>query len=490
METLTMWIHPFRKNGPPYRKQPRLPRTHLRVEALEDRCLLSMLSAIPVSAPATTPSISSQGVSDSVYIGDESDMSVKRFNAATGAFEGTFVASSSGGLDGPRGLIFAPHHNLLVVNQNEGLPINGEIDQYDKKGAFIGPLVTSSNPNGPFAPRGIVMGGPHQTLYIADMGNLGDPAGPAGRLERFDGKTGAFLGDLVPTGFTGEFNPRGVVFGPDGNVYVSVRNLAPAGGEVLRFNPVTGAFLGDFVDSNSTNDLNRPEGLTFGPDGNLYVTSFRTDATDTDKILEFNGRTGDYIGKIDLDQVGQPRAFGQALLFGPQGRLFVPITGNGPDTGEVRRYDVETKTFDVFVPPNAVGGALGQPWYLTFGETDRATLAYGDESEGSRDSVQLEPAAVSSLAQRLSFANPLGPIVAASALTTPAMQVGNHAAPIAPTQDSMSAWPQTSATMQGKEMSASPIRVSSSHALDLPTGDSSLNWIDRQFLANLNLAWI
>jgi hypothetical protein len=49
----------------------------------------------------------------------------------------------------------------------------------------------------------------------------------------------------------------------------------------------------------------------------------------------------------DLDRVGQPRAFAQALLFGPDGKLFVPITGNGPDTGEVRRYDVSTGSFDV-----------------------------------------------------------------------------------------------------------------------------------------------
>src|SRR5262249_42084758 len=134
--------------------------------------------------------------------------------------------------------------------------------------------------------------------------------------------------------------------------------------------------LGDFVDSNSTNDLNRPEGLAFGPDGNLYVTSFRTDSSDTDKILEFNGTTGAYLSKIDLDQVGGDRAFAQAILFGPGGKLFVPITGNGPDTGEVRRYDVSTGSFDVFIPPNASGGPLGAPVYLTFGNTHPVPLDY------------------------------------------------------------------------------------------------------------------
>ena len=45
----------------------------------------------------------------------------------------------------------------------------------------------------------------------------------------------------------------------------------------------------------------------------------------------------------------------------------------------VRRYDVATKGYTVFV---ASGGPLGQAWYLTFGQTDPATLAY---SEGHSD---------------------------------------------------------------------------------------------------------
>jgi hypothetical protein len=57
----------------------------------------------------------------------------------------------------------------------------------------------------------------------------------------------------------------------------------------------------------------------------------------------------------------------------------VPISGIfGPDAGAVRRYDITTKQFDVFVPPRPQGGPLGAPWYLTFGKTDPGTLAYGE----------------------------------------------------------------------------------------------------------------
>jgi hypothetical protein len=146
---------------------------------------------------------------------------------------------------------------------------------------------------------------------------------------------------------------------------------------VLRFHidPVTGAVTSQiFVQSDATNDLNRPEGLVFGPDGNLYITSFRADANDTDKILVFD-RDGNFLKAkaIGLDQLGQPRAFAQALLFGPGGFLYVPISGDGQHTtGEVRRYDVSAGSFDI----SSTSAHLGQPWYLTFGKTNSATLVY------------------------------------------------------------------------------------------------------------------
>ena len=347
--------------------------------------------------------------SDSLYIGDQtdplaSDNTVKRFGqveTSSGVFLGDFVTPNSGGLKGPRGLVFDNSGHLLVGHQNQDLPLTGAVLLYNANTGnplqtIVPAVVPSSSgpdPNAPWAPRGMILWD-KKVLFIADfISSRLDIPGRPGRLLSFKAN-GKFLSDLTPdpADFPRElFHPRAVVIGPDGLLYVSIwpdpvnpdPTKSPLGGYVLRFNPNTGDFVDVFIESDGGKDeLNRPEGLVFGPDGNLYITSFRADASDNDKIMIFQGPNGVVpsapLGWIDLDQVGQPRAFAQALLFGPGGFLFVPISGNGPDTGSVRRYDVVSETYDIFVPAKGNGGPLGAPMYLTFGNTDPATLVYVD----------------------------------------------------------------------------------------------------------------
>ncbi len=337
---------------------------------------------------------------DSLYVGDQSDNTVKRFDADTGAFQGAFVNKGNSPIKGPRGLIFNLDGDLLIANQNAGANKSGEILKHrGTTGEFLGALVPHNDPNAPFALSGIVLrivpGA--DVLFVADQSSVGKN-NPPGRLLAYTGN-GVLFADLTPdpvTQFPGafstdEFHPRGVVLGPDGLLYVSVThdldpksaNFNPIAGWILRFNPSNnGAFHDVFARYTSTGcatHLHRPDGLAFGPDGMLYVTAFRANPEDTDKILVFDG-SGACVDQIDLDQAGQARAFAQALLFGPANddgeSLFVPISGNGPDTGAIRRYNVTTKDFSIFVPPAAQGGSLGEGWYLTFGKTDPGTLKY------------------------------------------------------------------------------------------------------------------
>jgi sugar lactone lactonase YvrE len=346
------------------------------------RWLSSMGATVGMGLLALTMglgAVSTVNAADSLYIGDANDNSVKQYDASTGAFQGIFV-KSQGGVHLPNGIIFDSAGNLLVSNQNANTGTSGEILQFDTTGKLLDQLVQNNDPNAPEAPQGIVL--VNGSLFVADVISppiKGNP-NPPGTLRKYT-SSGAFIGAFVPdSSFTDAFHPRGVVLGPDGLLYVSnVPNLPPPagtglGGNVLRFNPDTGAYLDAPISSpGGGGNLNRPDGLVFGPDGRLYVTSFRADSTDKDKILIYQvnpypqGAT--LVDHIDLDTPGQARAFAQALLFGPGGYLFVPIT----NTGEVRRYNVNTKAYTTFVP---AGGPLEAPWFLTFGTTQPGTLAY------------------------------------------------------------------------------------------------------------------
>ena len=79
--------------------------------------------------------ISSAARADTLYIGDGNDNTVKGFDADTGTRidfgngnTGIFVTTGSGGLHGPRGLIFNQSGNLVVANQNIGLYEKGIIE--------------------------------------------------------------------------------------------------------------------------------------------------------------------------------------------------------------------------------------------------------------------------------------------------------------------------------------------------------------------------
>lgn len=347
------------------------------------RHCLWLFSALFVLLGALSPL---KANADSLYIGDTDNpinpiSTIKRFDATTGAFIDTFVSSGSGGLSGPTGILFVDG-NIVVASQNPLLKISGGILQYNgSTGQFINSLVPSSSKYAPFAPRGIILG---DKLYVADLTISSGIS--SGRIRTYT-KDGQFQGDINLGNAikNKDSHPRGIVFGPGPSsdlLYVSVRDLNKTdglGGYVLRFNP-DGSFVDVFIaDDGGPGQLNRPEGLVFGPNGKLYITSFRATTTDTDSIRVYNS-DGTFDHKIDLDTVNGSRAYAQALLFGPNGCLFVPIT----NTGEVRRYNVgggqcDAVQMDHYQTFISAGGNLGVPWYLTFGKTNPKTLEYEED---------------------------------------------------------------------------------------------------------------
>lgn len=383
---------------------------------------------------------------------------VKRFDAHTGKFldshrpSQAFIftddcsasAPLSGSVCGPGRILFRDDSLYLGngnINRNSyydtrfiSADISGEMLRFGPDGKpqrVLVPAVKSSgsgfvdNLNAPHIPTGMVLY--KNILYVGDLATKNTPEEIArnalcdpfvdetvchpGEIIKYNAQTGARLGSLglpAPSILPlDSFHPRGIVLGPDGKLYIAVRDLpANCGGHILQYDLKTNTYA-RFIDSTdacasavpdpTSNHLHRPDEIAFGPDGNLYVASFRKNGGDVDRILKFSGpnstHPGTLLDSIVLNVLGQPRAFAQGLAFGPGDRLFVPVSFvpfnfiNEDRVGEIRAYNVRSKDCRVFVPSWKHGGPLSGPMFLSFANTDPATHAYRGEKDKSHNNL-------------------------------------------------------------------------------------------------------
>jgi streptogramin lyase len=185
-------------------------------------------------------------------------------------------------------------------------------------------------------------GGPQLSKYGFTLGldgntYIGGWDGEGDAVARYDSETYEFQDFFVPRGSGGLSVPQGMTFGPDGHLYVASR----ATQNVLRYDGKTG----EFIDVFASGRMYRPVGITFGPDGDLFVAS-----QDTDEILRYDGFSGESLGVF---------ASG-ATLYGPfelrfrdDGKLYVSnfwgqsISTFDAQTGESLGYFVEDTPEDI-----------------------------------------------------------------------------------------------------------------------------------------------
>jgi DNA-binding beta-propeller fold protein YncE len=241
--------------------------------------------------------------------------------------------------DGPRGgccMTFGPDENLYVSAAG-GAAMPGRINRFN---GVTGEFIDEFIPPGPTAPtRPLTMVfGPDGHLYVGDIGPHS--------IRRYDGQTGANLdadGHFVDPGAFGPTGPQLFTFGSDGKLYiVAPANLATVPdfyGAVRRFDPATGQ-IDDFVTGTIAEPVN--SGLTFGPDGHLYVGA-------GNGVNRYDGLTGAPLGTF-VAQASAGLGVPVGMVFGPDGNFYVANPGTVGD-GNVLRFDGETGAFiDAFIP--------------------------------------------------------------------------------------------------------------------------------------------
>jgi len=242
-----------------------------------------MVSGLMIIAQGTALAGPKGAVGD-LYVADPNINNVTQYDRVTGVDVGIFAyVAMRGAFD----LTFGPNGNLFVVNVGDGT-----VNEYDgSTGAFIKVFISTGLPaimNILFTPNGTVLVGDSDSQVINE----------------YDGSTGSFIRTFA-TGIKTTLG-NGLIIGPNGNMFASdILN------NTVREYALDGTDLGIFT---SGGGLNFPVGIAFGgPDNNLFVSSHSPSS-----VLEYDGVTGVFIGVFSNDF-----GFPQGLRFGPDGNLWV-----------------------------------------------------------------------------------------------------------------------------------------------------------------------
>jgi len=175
---------------------------------------------------------------------------------------------------------------------------------------------------------------------------------------QYDGATGDLVGTFA-TRASGQYN--GMTWGPNGNLFTSHQSTFGSW-RIQEYDGLTGAFLGNRVIYNA-GDFSAGKGLAFGPDGDLFVGDWAKGT-----INRYDGATYALEASTPLNAIGTPNG----MRFAPNGHLLV-ISGG---FNNVRDFDVSGGGIsDMGVFANIVGGV--QPQDMTFGPNGSLFVALG-----------------------------------------------------------------------------------------------------------------
>lgn len=251
-----------------------------------------------------------------LLIQDVNNDTVLRYDGITGDRIGQFVGRGAGGLDAPHNPTFGPDGNMYVFSNAPGaqkvLRFNGQT------GAFLDVFVDTGE--GGFAGSAEMLFGPDGNFYVSS----------GTQVLRYD-SSGNFI-DAIGGAGSGLDSACGIEFGLDGNLNV----YDTFDEEMRRFNPVTGNLINVLI-APSANLVNACD-FDIGPNGDIFIT----DAT-LGGVRRFDGTDGSFLGVFATTS----STAASGVTFGPDGNLYVNVSGN------TDRFDGQTgQSIDRFVAGN------------------------------------------------------------------------------------------------------------------------------------------
>ena len=275
-----------------------------------------------------------------LYVSNHFTNEISRFEIETKEAS-LFASPHDGQIDEPSSMYFGPESKLWVTSTG-----TNSLLQFDSNtGLFLSATKLSESAEKHLnRPIGLTMGpycenSVHYeesgytddcTIFVSDSGN--------NRILKYNGDSKQlepFISSLSST------SPEHIEFGPptcskqmgDCFLFVSFPDID----QIHKYDVNDGTFKGDFL---KKREAKAPHSFTFGPDGSLYVSSWKTD-----EILKY-----DADGKFDYDE--NPFSTGGGLN-GPRGIAFVSI-GNDD---ELKLFVTSEETHDV-LQYNGTSGSL------------------------------------------------------------------------------------------------------------------------------------